>query len=45
MRIEGDVALIAIDQHIIALDVTSCGPINGVEWPFGLSIGARPDGN
>jgi Concanavalin A-like lectin/glucanases superfamily len=37
--------VLAVDGAQVATAVRPVGPANGVEWPFGLNIGAWPDGD
>lgn len=40
-----DTSMLSIDGAVVATRYAPLGPVGGVEWPYGLNIGAFPDGN
>jgi hypothetical protein len=40
-----DTAMLSVDGEVVASRYVPLGPVGGPRWPYGLNIGAWPDGN
>jgi len=40
-----DTALLSVDGTVVGSSYVPLGPVAGVQWPYGLNIGAWPDGD